>query len=107
MYANKLAAIFLNTAEKLFDALPDDEVIDISGAIDSLKVGDFESVETKTLRGPIKELKVRQYRFLFCVENSVIYFLRGFVKKSEKIPRNEIELAQKMHTIIINHQKTS
>lgn len=105
MYANKLPAVFLGSAEELFDALPDNEVVDITGAVEFLKVGDFESIETKTLKGPINELKVRQYRFLFCIENSVIYFLRGFMKKSRKTPRNEIKMAEKVRTMIINHLK--
>jgi len=107
MYANKLQAIFLGTAEELYESLPDDEVVDITGAVEFLKIGDFESVETKTLKGSINELKVRRYRFLFCVEDSIIYFLRGFIKKNLKTPRNEIEMAEKVHTTIINHLKLS
>ena len=102
MFANKLQAIPLGTADELYEALPDDEVIDISGAIEFLKAGEFASIETKTLTGPINELKVRQYRFLFCIENSTIYFLRGFIKKTMKTPRNEIKVAEKIHTMIMN-----
>ena len=78
----------------------------ILGAINFIQNGEFESVEVKTLKGPIKEFKVDRYRFLFCIEGSAIYILRGFIKKSDKTPRNEIEMAEKMHIMIINHLKT-
>lgn len=106
MYANKLQAIFLGTAEELYKSLSFNHRSKILGTINFIQKGEFELVEAKTLKGPIKEFKVNQYRFLFCIEGSVIYILRGFIKKSMKTSRNEIEMAEKMHTMIINYLKT-
>jgi len=102
MYANKLSVVFLGAAEELYKSLSFKHRSKILGAIDFIQKGEFELVEVKTLKGPIKEFKVNQYRFLFCVERSVIYILRGFIKKSMKTARNEIEMAEKMYIMVIN-----
>jgi len=102
MYANKLFAVFLGSAEKLYHELSRKDRSKIAGAVEYMRVGDFESVEIKTLDGPIKELKICQYRFLFYIERTTIYFLRGFVKKSNKTPKNEIKMAWRLYSMIIN-----
>jgi len=30
---------------------------------------------------------------IFCIENGEMYLLHGFIKKSQKTPRNDIDLA--------------
>lgn len=48
-----------------------------------------------TIRGKIRELRVifasRQYRFLYFFHNKNIIITHGFMKKTDKIPDNEIE----------------
>jgi len=95
MYANKLQAIFLGTAEELYESLPDDEVVDITGGSRILENRRFWISRDKDTQRFDNELKVRRYTISICVEDSIIYFLRGFIKKNLKTPRNEIEMAEK------------
>jgi phage-related protein len=59
---------------------------------------DISSVETKLLKSPIKELKYKKYRLLFFIDKSTIYFISGFVKKTQKTPAKEIEYANKLYS---------
>jgi phage-related protein len=36
-----------------------------------------------------------EYRVLFCIEDSTMYLLHGFVKKSRRTPRTEVDLARR------------
>lgn len=67
-----------------------------------MEQGAFHSVYIKTLRGPIKELIVKQYRMLFFTLGYTIYFVRVFRKKSKKTPRKEIEYAERIYKLITN-----
>ena len=65
----------------------------------------LDSVEIKTLRGPIKELKVRKYRILFFIEQGTIYFVSGFIKKTQKIPSKELLKAEAIYNKYIYNIK--
>jgi phage-related protein len=73
----------------------------IMAAIRVMKSGDFETVYTKQLAGPIRELKVKQYRLLYFIHKHTMYFVGGFTKKSTKTPKQEIENAQQLYKLII------
>ena len=61
---------------------------------------DFDVVYTKLLRSPIRELVVKKYRLLFFIKVNTIYFVRGFIKKSQKTPIREIEKAENVYKIM-------
>jgi phage-related protein len=58
---------------------------------------DFDSVETKVLRGSVRELKVGKARLLFFIKKNIIYFVSGFTKKTQKTPIKEIEKAEAVY----------
>lgn len=72
----------------------------VMAAIRVLKSGDFELVYTKQIAGPVRELKVRQYRVLYFIHEHTLYFVGGFTKKSAKTPKQEIDNAQQLHKLI-------
>ena len=97
-----LKIILLTDVEDFILALPSKKQDKISGALGALENKRFESVHIKQLRGDIKELKVAKYRLLFFIYTNNIYVVRIFIKKSNKVPKNEIELAEKLQKLIIN-----
>ena len=74
----------------------------IEGDVDVMQIGDLHSPRIKTLRGPIKELIVKEYRILFFIHEYIIYFVRAFRKKSMKTPRKEIEYAERIYKLTAN-----
>ena len=68
-----------------------------------MQTGEFGAVHIKTLRGEIKELIVKNYRFVFFIHKNLIYFIGAFVKKTQKTPKQEIDKAE---TIYKNFIKT-
>ncbi len=72
----------------------------ILSGVSKMEQGAFHSVYIKTLRGPIKELIVKQYRMIFFTQGYIIYFVRVFRKKSRKTPRKEIEYAERIYKLI-------
>jgi len=89
-----LKAELLEKTRRFIRGLNQNDRAKIAAAIRTLEFGDYQSVQTKSLRGPIKELIVRSYRIVFFVKNTTIYFVSGFRKKSRKTPRNEIKNAE-------------
>lgn len=61
---------------------------------------DFDVVHTKILKSPIRELIVKKYRLLFFIKKNTIYFIRGFIKKSQKAPLREIEKAENVYKMM-------
>ena len=56
----------------------------IFGAINFLGNKKFDKVYVKQLTGNIKELKIKRCRLIFFIHKDEIYFIRMFVKKSNK-----------------------
>lgn len=96
-----------DSVTEFIHSLPTDEQLKIGAAIDSMKERDFDSVYVKTLKGPIKELIVKSRRFIFCIENNTIYFLRAFTKKSAKTPKREIKMAERMYKLLLKQLQTN
>jgi len=53
----------------------------------------------KTIGAGVREIRIaedgNQYRVIYCAKlNDVVYVLHAFVKKSQRTPQKEIELAQ-------------
>ncbi len=74
----------------------------IWGIVETMEAGDLHSPRTKTLRGPIKELIVKEYRILFFIHEHTIHFVRVFRKKSVKTPQKEIEYVERIYKMLLN-----
>lgn len=88
----------LEPAQKYLDTLPESE----QGAVQAdLRTMENEqtamTVKTKQLRGPIRELIVGHHRFTYFKVDTTLYFVRGFRKKTNKTPRQEIEYAENIY----------
>lgn len=82
--------------------LPSKDCSNIEGDADVMRSGDLHSPRIKTLKGPIKELIVKEYRILFFIHEHIIYFVRAFRKKSKKTPLKEIEYAERTYKLTVN-----
>ena len=99
---SKFKIILLKGIEAFISDLSFSDQDKISGAIESLASKRFDSVYIKQLRGDIKELKVKKYRLIFFIHQETVYFLKIFVKKTNKTPKNEIDIAEKHYKLITN-----
>jgi len=95
---------FLSSATAYIREVPETDQAIIAAHIECLRLGDFGSVHTKQLRGPIRELIVRHHRLTYFDFDSVIYFVRGFRKKTAKAPKSEIDYAEKIYKIVRSSQ---
>lgn len=100
--SNELRVILLKNIETFISDLSFDDQDKISGTIEALRNKKFDSVYVKQLRGDIKELKVKKYRLIFFVHKETIYFVRIFIKKTNKTPKKEIDIAEKNYKLIID-----
>lgn len=91
-----------SAVEDFIDLLSKADQANVHGDMDSLADGNYARVHVKTLRRPIKELIVKQYRFVFFIHRHSIYFVSAFVKKTAKTPVNKIEHAEKIYKVIVN-----
>ncbi|MEK7117037.1 MAG: type II toxin-antitoxin system RelE/ParE family toxin [Patescibacteria group bacterium] len=82
--------------------LPPDDQDKISGTIEALKNKRFDSIYIKQLKGGIKELRIKKFRLIFFIHEEIVYFVRIFIKKTNKTPRNEIDIAEKHYKLITN-----
>ena len=102
MEMNLLNAIFLGDVMNFINNLPLTDQSKVIGAATALGKGEFQSVYVKQLRGDIKELRVKRYRLIFFIHGHNICFTRIFIKKTNKTPRKEIELALKSYKLFVN-----
>ena len=93
-------ALVLESARRYIDNLSESAQGAIRADIDAMKFGDFNSVYTKTLKGKIRELIVGRHRISYFVIRGVLYFVRGFPKKSAKTPKKEIEYAEQVYMLM-------
>ncbi len=93
---------FLDPALKYLGSIPAADQAIIAAHVAYMRWGDFESVRTKQLHGPIRELIVGHHRLTYFGLGSVLYFIRGFRKKTNKTPKSEIEFAEKVYKIVKN-----
>ena len=73
----------------------------ILGAINILGNKKFDEIYVKHLSDKIKELKVGKYRLIFFIHKDEAVFVSAFIKKSNKTPKLEIELALKFYQSFI------
>lgn len=100
---NKYFALFLDNVKNFIGTLSNENQGKINATVTAMEAGNFESIYIKTLKTPIKELVVKNYRLIFFIHRTTIYFIGAFIKKSAKTPRKEIENAEKMYKIIIKN----
>jgi len=92
-----LRVYILEPAETYIHSLKEAEQGTLLAQIQAIQSGDFASVNTKQLRGKIRELKMGSHRITYFQKRSVLYFIRGFLKKSTKTPAREIDYAENIY----------
>lgn len=95
----KFEVEFFDGALEFIEKIPEIDRAKILANIKMMET-DFDVVYTKLLRSPIRELIVKKYRLLFFIKKNVIYFVSGFVKKSQKTPTQEIEKAENVYKMM-------
>ena len=96
-------AQFLDSVKEALIKIPLTDRAKIAANTDMMRAGKFDSVFIKPIRGSIKELRVKQYRMLFFTQKHTLYFVRIFIKKTQKTPVKEIEAAQKIYDLMISN----
>jgi len=91
----------LNSVHEFLMELPKVERAKILSDIETMKKGDWSSLHVKTLKSPLRELIIKQYRIIFFISGNVLYFVRAFQKKTAKTPREEIEQAEQIYKLFI------
>ncbi|MEK7128706.1 MAG: type II toxin-antitoxin system RelE/ParE family toxin [Patescibacteria group bacterium] len=99
---NEFRIILLRDIETFISYLSPEDQDKISGAIRALRNKKFDSIYIKQLRGDIKELRVKKIRLIFFIHKETVYFVRILIKKTNKTPKNEIDMAEKNYKLITN-----
>jgi phage-related protein len=87
-----------NPVEGFIEALPVDDRASVRARITFLaEIGNrAREPLSKSLGSGLFELRVKACRIFYCFKpGGVIVLLHGFMKKSQKTPRREMEIAQK------------
>ena len=85
-----------NPVEEFIRTLPARERVLVRARIDFLaEVGNgIREPLSKSLGGGLFELRVKSTRIFYCFKpGGVIVLLHGFIKKSQKTPRRELQIA--------------
>ena len=91
----------LDPTDRYIKSLSLEEQIQIAADITCIAGDEMKLVRTKQLRGPIRELISGNHRITYFTLDDSVYFVRGFRKKTNKTPRNEIEYAEKIYKQLI------
>jgi phage-related protein len=97
--------LFLKSADDMLNNMGETDRAKTAAAIMAISKGEFHLVYTKPLRGKIRELIVKKYRFIFFTHQEFLYFVNAFIKKSKKTPKKEIDHAYKIYQEIIERIK--
>jgi phage-related protein len=90
----------LDGVRKYLTSLSEKEQAVFRSAMDSLGNYGEGLVRTKQLRGPVRELIIAHHRVTYFRVGGILYFVRGFRKKSRKTPRQEIEYAERTYRLL-------
>jgi phage-related protein len=66
-----------------------------------LVANETSALTIRTLRGKIKELKVKRCRLIFFIKNDTIYVIDLFEKKSAKTPHHILARAEKIYSQLV------
>jgi phage-related protein len=94
------SAQFFSPAREYIGTVSETDQAIIAAHVERMRLGDFDSVHTKQLRGPIRELIVGHHRLTYFESDSGLYFVRGFRKKTTKAPKPEIDYAERVYKIM-------
>lgn len=95
----KFSIEFFVGALDFIEQIPETDRAKVLASIKMMETN-FDSVYTKLLKSPIRELIVKKYRILFFIKKDVIYFVSGFAKKSQKTPIQEIQKAENVYKMM-------
>jgi hypothetical protein len=87
---SSFTTLILESVEDFIEGQSLSDKAKIAAAVTVMTKGGKESwhlLHIKTLKSPIKELIVKQYRIIFFSEKNTIYFIGAFVKKQPRPPR--------------------
>ena len=100
---NQYTVLFLDSVNKMINSIPEIDRAKVAVAMLAIKEGNFQAIETKILKTPIRELKVKVYRFVFFIDKQIIYFIHAFIKQSTKTLKKEINYAEKIYKKLIKN----
>lgn len=94
---DKYSVYFLKRAKDYISDLSKAEKGSLAANVDMMLAGDTEFVQTKQLRGPVRELIFGNHRLSYFFHNKAFYFIEGWRKKTQKTPGKFIDFAVKMY----------
>ena len=103
MYNHPQSMMILDEVNKFLESIPESNRFIIYAHLKALQIGSFEKILIKTLRSPLRELKVGRYRILFFSRGNSLFVISAFVKKSQKTPLREINRALALITILVEN----
>ena len=91
--------------EKFIESLEDSTIAKVFRAIDLLKIFglDLRMPHSKKIKNGLFELRIRgkqEVRIFYTFHKMSIILLHGFVKKSQKTPQKEIQIALKRRSTL-------
>lgn len=95
-------ATVLDSVNDFISELPRVERAKVFSDIETMRNGDWNSLYIKTLKGPLRELIVKQNRIIFFINENTLYFIRAFQKKTAKTPPHEIEQAERVYKLFMH-----
>ncbi len=99
--ADKYSAQFFSRAKEYIIGLPKGERAIIAAHVEIMKTGEFSKVNTKQLRGPVRELIVGSHRISYFVRMHMLCFIEGWRKKSAKTPKRYIDFATDVYNNMV------
>ena len=87
----------LSDVDDFINKLSDKESGKILAQLEFLKISQTEALIIKSLKGKIRELRIRQYRIVFFKIGTIIYVVDAFKKQSQKTPQGIIKKAEKIY----------
>jgi phage-related protein len=98
----ELKLIIITEVNTFIYSLPEDDQAKIKSSLTALENRSFDSIYVKSLTKELQELRVRKYRLIFFIHESRVYIVRIFIKKTQKTPRKEIEMAERYYKFFTN-----
>ena len=92
-----LTASSRNPVREFFDDLSEADATEVLAAISNF-AQEFPTVTTVTikhLQGKLWEMKIARFRVLYGVGTDSLLIVHAFTKKSQKTPKNDLDLAAK------------
>lgn len=101
---NNFTPLFLESVEDFIRQQNLSDQAKIAAAVTVMGEGNFSILHIKTIKSPIKELIIKQYRIIFFSEKNTLYFIGAFIKKTSKTPKSEIDKAEKIYKMLTQKQ---